>query len=119
MIYSAIAIAQTIDPLRIALVILCLGMIWKTVAPQRRLFAAAISLATIALFWSAYIETARILRGSPLPREFASETVIFIMVTLAGLVANVVIAAIALGCCKLFRLAHGPISGEYGGSPRH
>ncbi|WP_028746362.1 hypothetical protein [Rhizobium mesoamericanum] len=105
MIYIAIAIAQTIDPLRIAIVALSLGVIWKTVAVRHRLPAVAISAAILALLLSTYIETTRLVQASPIPREFTSEAVIFVLVTLAGFVANLVIAAIALGCGKLFHVA--------------
>lgn len=106
MIYIAIAFAQTIDPWRIALVVLCMAMIWKTVAPRRRLLALAISLVIIAAIWSANIEIARIIGGSPLPRDFASEAVIFLTVTIAGLFANSVIAAVAWGCGKLLDIVY-------------
>jgi len=106
MIYIAIAIAQAIDPLRIAVVIFCMAIIWKTVAPRRRFRALAISLAIIAVIWSAYIETARIIGGSPLPRDLTSEAVIFLMVTLAGLFANSVIAAVVWGFGSLLGIVY-------------
>lgn len=106
MIYVAIAIAQVVDPLRIAIVGLCLGVIWKTVAVRHRLPAVAISVTILAMLLSAYIEIKRVLQVSPIPIEFASEVGIFVMVTLAGLVANIAIAAVVLGCGKLFCAAY-------------
>ncbi|KRB51783.1 hypothetical protein ASE04_09625 [Rhizobium sp. Root708] len=89
----ALLVALTIDPIRIAAVLLCVAFICKTYAPGSRVLVTVISLALIAGLITFLVETMHVI-----PASAAEIAVKFAF----GLIANAIIAGIAFGCIKLF-----------------